>query len=282
MSIQEEIARISNAKDAIKAAIESKGVAVQEGTRLDEYASLIYSIPQIVNVVPQWMNKVNEAYGVPIENLQDAIENYTFLDYVKGTGKEYINCNYFVIPAVTSFELDVRSIEGGDSATRGLFGSRTTTGYQSPYSINAFQSVSGSTRLDLLANAPSIAYNTNREKLYFDYANRIFRYGSYTASESLFRALGESETTASFCLFTFMNVTSPFATCAYAEIYNFSLWQNGDCMRLMIPCKNVSGEVGMLDLIENVFYKSASSTAFSSIGISEKTLEQKFSEIFAS
>ena len=44
MSIQTELTRITNAKAAIKTAIEGKGVTVHDGTRLDGMAALIESI----------------------------------------------------------------------------------------------------------------------------------------------------------------------------------------------------------------------------------------------
>ena len=44
MSIQTELTRITNAKDAIKTAIEGKGVTVPSGTLLDGMAALIESI----------------------------------------------------------------------------------------------------------------------------------------------------------------------------------------------------------------------------------------------
>ena len=44
MSIQTELARITNAKAAIKTAIEGKGVTVPDGTLLDGMAALIESI----------------------------------------------------------------------------------------------------------------------------------------------------------------------------------------------------------------------------------------------
>lgn len=44
MSIQTELTRITNAKEAIKTAIEGKGVTVPDGTLLDGMASLIESI----------------------------------------------------------------------------------------------------------------------------------------------------------------------------------------------------------------------------------------------
>lgn len=47
MSIQTELTRITNAKAAIKAAIEGKGVTVPAGTLLDGMASLIESIEAV-------------------------------------------------------------------------------------------------------------------------------------------------------------------------------------------------------------------------------------------
>ena len=44
MSIQTELTRITNAKEAVKAAIEGKGVTVPDGTLLDGMAALIESI----------------------------------------------------------------------------------------------------------------------------------------------------------------------------------------------------------------------------------------------
>ena len=44
MSIQTELTRITNAKAAVKAAIEGKGVTVPEGTKLDGMAALVEAI----------------------------------------------------------------------------------------------------------------------------------------------------------------------------------------------------------------------------------------------
>ena len=44
MSISSEITRLTNAKSAIKTAIENKGVTVPSSTKLDGYANLINSI----------------------------------------------------------------------------------------------------------------------------------------------------------------------------------------------------------------------------------------------
>ena len=55
MSVQNEITRIENAKAAIKAAIEGKGVTVPDGTLLDGMAEIITNLPSgggAVNFAP--------------------------------------------------------------------------------------------------------------------------------------------------------------------------------------------------------------------------------------
>ena len=62
MSVQSEITRIENAKTAIAAAIEGKGVTVPDGTLLDGMASLIESIESGVSGV--WCGSVTPVLDV--------------------------------------------------------------------------------------------------------------------------------------------------------------------------------------------------------------------------
>ena len=64
MSIQTELTRITNAKAAVKAAIEGKGVTVPDGTLLDGMASLIESIESGVSGV--WCGSVTPVSDTPI------------------------------------------------------------------------------------------------------------------------------------------------------------------------------------------------------------------------
>ena len=66
MSIQTELTRITNAKAAIKAAIEGKGVTVPDGTLLDGMAALIESIE-----AGGGKYIVEEGQFVPTENVKD-------------------------------------------------------------------------------------------------------------------------------------------------------------------------------------------------------------------
>ena len=76
MSIQTELTRITNAKTAIKTAIEGKGVTVPAGTLLDGMASLIESIEAggggfqvaLGTFTPAETEMLNTAKPVPIEH----------------------------------------------------------------------------------------------------------------------------------------------------------------------------------------------------------------------
>ena len=72
MSIQTELTRLTNAKAAIKTAIEGKGVTVPEGTKLDALAALIESIEAGGGAVkysygsftPSETTSLNHAYAI--------------------------------------------------------------------------------------------------------------------------------------------------------------------------------------------------------------------------
>lgn len=71
MSIQTELTRITNAKTAIKTAIEGKGVTVPDGTLLDGMAALIESIEMGVNVDFSPFNEVSWGTFVPSEDTSE-------------------------------------------------------------------------------------------------------------------------------------------------------------------------------------------------------------------
>ena len=73
MSIQTELTRITNAKAAIKTAIEGKGVTVPDGTMLDGMASLIESI-ETGGGIPGF--KMMSGTYTPTENMTSNVDVY--------------------------------------------------------------------------------------------------------------------------------------------------------------------------------------------------------------
>ena len=79
MSIQTELTRITNAKAAIKTAIEGKGVAVPAGTLLDGMASLIESIEAGGGAdISPWADMVTFSI-TPSEDLTEKIDFDAFI-----------------------------------------------------------------------------------------------------------------------------------------------------------------------------------------------------------
>lgn len=79
MSIQTELTRITNAKTAIKTAIEGKGITVPDGTLLDGMASLIESIEAGGGVdISPWMDMVTFSI-TPAEDLTGEIDFTSFI-----------------------------------------------------------------------------------------------------------------------------------------------------------------------------------------------------------
>ena len=77
MSVQSEITRLENAKAAIKAAIEGKGVTVPEATLLDGMPALIESIETGADISP-WRDIVTFSI-TPSEDLTGAINFTSFI-----------------------------------------------------------------------------------------------------------------------------------------------------------------------------------------------------------
>ena len=82
MSIQTELTRITNAKAAIKTAIEGKGVTVPDGTLLDGMAALIESI---------------KAGGGGFENIQTVTGSFTPESLIGAPTQEWPSNNAFTV-----------------------------------------------------------------------------------------------------------------------------------------------------------------------------------------
>ena len=98
MSIQTELTRITNAKAAIKTAIEGKGVTVPDGTLLDGMAALIESIEAVGNVKIGNFSTFN--YGS--FQLAEDVSTYTIDLGYKGGGGAPVVEQFFLSRDMTS------------------------------------------------------------------------------------------------------------------------------------------------------------------------------------
>ena len=107
MSIQTELTRITNAKAAIKAAIEGKGVTVPDATRLDGMAALIEEIEAgggggdftlgeftlaantMSYILAEDIDEPTFIVVYKVENITDDDYSFVILAYLKTGGKYY-------------------------------------------------------------------------------------------------------------------------------------------------------------------------------------------------
>lgn len=118
MSVQSELARLENAKAAIKAAIEGKGVTVPEATLLDGMAALIESIQagggdNVAGVIDKSVVSITSnaaKVGQYAFCECDMLETASFPEATKIQGGAFIGCKALVsvsAPNVTEITSDV-------------------------------------------------------------------------------------------------------------------------------------------------------------------------------
>ena len=142
MSIQTELARITNAKAAIKTAIEGKGVTVPDGTLLNGMASLIESIEAgggsdyiVEKHVVTFAEEITCAKGASVELCDTAIQTplclgmVTYADNAKGNA--YVPILSF---GANKNLTGVTPTSGYACATKNSSYISTTTGYVMLYS----------------------------------------------------------------------------------------------------------------------------------------------------
>lgn len=195
------------------------------------------------------------------EELPELPEGYTQVEYIQGTGAQYI---------------DIRSKMYNNSKIELCF---------SFYNIQQNCSIFGS-RLSGNNNNFEIASQLPNFPIYLDFGNFQTSRASYnnavintkyicTISKSLRAVYDENRRllASNTTLISEDNVTPTNALIFYTsggysanklkgKVYYCKVWENGILVRNMIPCKNPSNVAGMYDTVNGVFYTNAGSGTF--------------------
>lgn len=162
MSVQSEITRITNAKAAIKTAIEGKGVTVPDGTLLDGMASLIESIESGggEGVLP-----------TPFTNITTGTFTLASLAYCNAYP---INHGLGVVPIIFALYNDVAVESSGSVAFIFYINHSNTHAIKYGGFANSRNSVSGVLALDSFI-VDENSFTFNRSNSYYG-SNRQFRW----------------------------------------------------------------------------------------------------------
>lgn len=177
---------------------------------------------------------------------------YTQYEYIESSGAQYIDTGF--IPNQDSrVELDFQLIsetaeqtpflarQGAQSRSFGIF--HPTSGWNADY---------GATRT-LITNDIAIT-----ERIYVDFNKNSISLNDVTKTVS-----PQTFTSpVSLCLFV-RNTNRTLANYCVGKIYTCKVHDNGTLIRDYIPCSDPSGEVGLYDQVNGVFYGNAGTGTFS-------------------
>lgn len=178
------------------------------------------------------------------------------LEYIEATGSQYIDTG-FVPDGNTEVEAEWEPKQTG--ANNFLFGVRNNRSANDPNSYTVFINTSGSYIAEYFGvrQTKTLSYPYTRIFVKFGINSSIgsidfsFSKSSSSSTGNLFigelhNVVGDSKIEGTYCT---------------GKIYSFKIWDNGVLVRDFIPCTQ-DGIAGLYDNTNQVFYHSATSTAF--------------------
>lgn len=177
-------------------------------------------------------------------------EGYTQLEYIEGTGTQYVDTKFIPTPN-TKVEIDIDFLAANNTYNC-VFGVSQTGSDQFVVYRNGTNMVG---QVSTGTYSTSGITNTGRNSC--SLSNSLFTYGAYSA------AVAAKNFTYTYTLFLFaMNSKGNATLIAHQRLYSCRIYDNGVLIRNYIPCKNASGAVGLYDLVNGVFYDNAGTGAF--------------------
>ena len=179
-------------------------------------------------------------------------DGYTELEYIQSTGTQYIDTGVKV-STNNRVELDLQFTDISTGQINGGYYMYQvgSTSYTARNDIG----VSGITNYFFLgASAESITTNvtkdTNRHKFMVDARTGEWSIDDVSGSVT---PVSHEDSTVNVFIGARQGSTSISSYC-YEKIYNVKIYNFGNLVRNMIPCKNSSNVIGMYDLVNDTFY----------------------------
>ena len=222
-----------------------------QGTGAFTYGSVVDipnpDYPQNINVVTGEQKITIRKSSLPIE--------YTQVDYIESSGTQYIDTG--ILPnSNIGFEIDfIPHNNFATSGARTIFGSRTTwksNGYQlTTYTagdLNGGHFLFGTN--DTASLIRHSAYMQKDVRCQISFLNGIFKAanGNETNIQGTFSNVNKN-------IYLFGCIENSPLELSTTTLYKLKFYDNGNLVRDFIPCyRNSDKEVGLYDLVNNVFY----------------------------
>ena len=184
------------------------------------------------------------------------------LEYIQSSGKQYINTG-FKPTGSTKVVCDFQMLNQG-SSQQGVFGSRPGTSGRftvfTGYGTTDLQ-VDYNTEQTLASVGSSITGLNVNSRTTLEVSNSLVINGTTV------KTVSATSFTSTYNLFLFANNNAGTAQLPGAmKLYACKIYDKNTLVRDFVPCINASGEVGLYDLVEKMFYINAGTGTFISGG----------------
>lgn len=179
-------------------------------------------------------------------------KSYTRLDYIKGTGSQYIDTG-FKANNNTRVVIDIQMTDTSVN-NQWLYGARDATRTNS-FGFYWYNSAFGA-NYGTGQNAISVPSEAS-ERLFIDHNKNDVGFNG--ASSTFTSAIWSGAYNLALLA---VNTTGTVGNNVRAKLYACRIYDNGTLVRDFVPCKNSSGVVGLYDLVNSVFYNDAAGGTF--------------------
>ena len=208
--------------------------------------------------------------GVVVWMSKELPDGYTQVEYIQGTGTQYIDTGINTNTTTSRYETKISpSLVSG---TIGIFGTRNDV-RAGQSSMNVFI-IDGAFRLDWLNGAhTSFVRNISSDTEYTISITRglaTINNVDYTSGETT-----SIDSTYTFYVGSFNNAGSVFSNGFSGKIYYSKLYNNNILVFDGVPCyRNSDNEIGMYDLVSNTFFTNAGSGTFTAGKVSPNLFDK--------
>ena len=185
-------------------------------------------------ITGKWTQKLNPASVVP--------DGYTQLEYLQSTGTQYIVTG---LNSTTRYDHEITFSDYAYAKTQGILGS---SGYY--YSYTGYNNTLRWCMSDRAYDTPGSLTSKRTAKLGYNYL---------TVDGSSVSQISDTNGTPSDTTHTLFKGYN----CASVKIYSYRASLDGQLLRDFVPCKrNSDNELGMYDLVNDVFYTNSGTGEF--------------------
>ena len=275
-TVLEKANEIKRTKNKLKEAINNGGGQITDNTIFNDYANEIKDIyidainDGVDNLYNNFPKITEEGSKITLDTEEAPInitlegntsqktsvlpEEYTQVDYIEGTGTQYLDTN---IPMSDIIKVEGEFAYNSTSSIQGFFGRYTAN-------LTTIQSIlnnsNSSINFKWLSENFTIALDTNKHSFILSNQEIVID-GVVKKTYNLEKA----QDNYSLVLMARRDDGSGSGTKNYAsmKIYNFKIHTDNGLVRNFIPCyRNSDNEVGMYDLITDTFYTNQGTSVF--------------------